>query len=68
MLDYQYFKDHYQLIAGDLCRQKELGAYSRAIQQTELYGMLKTNSQACTVLQKSKEMMLGSYKETANFF
>ena len=27
MLDYQHFKDHYQLIAGDLCRQKELGAW-----------------------------------------
>ena len=31
LLDYQYFKDHYQLIAVDLSKQKELDADSRAI-------------------------------------
>ena len=41
--DCQYFKDHYQRIAVDLSKQKELDADSRAIQQIELYGMLKTN-------------------------
>ena len=52
LLDYQYFKDHYNLIAIDLSKQKELDADSRAIQQIEFYGMLKTNSQVCTVLEK----------------
>ena len=52
LIDYQYFKDHYQLIAVDLSKQKELDAYTRAIQQVEFYGMLKTNSQVCTVLEK----------------
>ena len=33
LLDYQYFKDHYQLIAVDLSKQKELDADPRAIQQ-----------------------------------
>ena len=42
--DYQYFKDHYQLIAVDLSKQKELDADSRAIQQIEFHGMLKTKS------------------------
>ena len=65
LLDYQYFKDHYNLIAVDLSKQKELDADSRAIQQIEFYGMLKTNSQVCTVLEKSKETMLEFYKETA---
>ena len=65
LLDYQYFKDHYQLIAVDLSKQKELDADSRAIQQIEFHGMLKTNSQACTVLEKSKETMLEFYKGTA---
>ena len=46
---YQYFKDHYQLIAVDLSKQKELDADPRAIQQIELYGMLKTNSQVYRV-------------------
>ena len=48
-----------------LSKQKELDADSRAIQQIEFYGMLKTNSQVCTVLEKSKETMLEFYKGTA---
>ena len=42
LLYYQYFKDHYQVIAIDLSKQKELDTDSRAIQQIEFYGMLKT--------------------------
>ena len=38
LLDYQYFKDHYNLIAIDLSKQKELDADSRAIQQVEFMG------------------------------
>ena len=64
LLDYYYFKDHYNLIAVDLSKQKELDADSRAIQQIEFYGLLKTNLQVCTVLEKSKEMMLEFYKGT----
>ena len=58
LLDYQYFKDRYQLIPVDLSKQKELDANSRAVQQIELYGMLKTNSKVCTLLERSKETML----------
>ena len=65
LLDYQYFKDHYNLIAVDLSKQKELDVDSRAIQQIEFYGILKTNSQVWTVLEKSKETMLEFYKGTA---
>ena len=65
MLDYQYFKDHYQLIAADLSKQKELDADPRAIQQIEFNGKLGTNSQVCTILEKSKETLLEFYKETA---
>ena len=50
LLKYQYFKDHYQLIAVDLSKQKELDADPRAIQQIEFYGKLETNSPVCTVL------------------
>ena len=65
LLDYQHFKDDYNLIAIDLSKQKELDADSRAIQQIEFYGMLKTNSQVCTVLEKSKETTLQFSKGTA---
>ena len=43
LLDYKYFKDHYQLIAVDLSKQKELDADPRAIQQIEFYGKLGTS-------------------------
>ena len=65
LLDYQYIKDEYQLIAVDLSKHKELDADSRAIQQIEFYGMLRTNSQVCTVLKKSKETMLEFCKGTS---
>ena len=35
LLDYEYIKNHYRLIAVDLSRQKELVADSKAIQQIE---------------------------------
>ena len=65
LLDYRYFKNHSQLIAVDLSKQKELDADPRAIQQTEFYGILKTNSQVFTVFEKSKETVLEFYKGTA---
>ena len=65
LLDYQYFKDHCNLITVDLSKQKELDADSKAIQQIEFYRMLKTNSLVCIALEKSKETMLEFYKGTA---
>ena len=65
LLDYQYFKDHYQLIAVDLSKQKELDTEPKANQQIEFYGKLGTNSQVCTVLEKSKETVLKFDKGTA---
>ena len=65
LLEYQYFKDHYNLIAVDLSKQKELDADSRAIQQIEFYGILKTNSQVFRSLEKPKKTMLEFYEGTA---
>ena len=41
LLDYQYFKYHYQLIAVDLSKQKELNADPRAIQKIKFYGLIR---------------------------
>ena len=38
LLDFQYFKDHSNLVAIDLSKQKELDADSRAVQQIEFMG------------------------------
>ena len=65
LLDYKYFKNHYQLTAVDLSKQKELHADPRAVQQIDFYGKLETNSQVSTVLEKSKETILKFRKGTA---
>ena len=65
LLDFQYFKNHYNLVTINLSKLKELDADSRAIQQIEFHGLLKTNSQVCTVLKKSKETTLQFSKGTA---
>ena len=44
LLDYNYFKKHYKLVAVDLSKQKELDADQRAIQQIEFKYMLEGNS------------------------
>ena len=58
LLDYDYFRNNYQLIAVDLSKQRELDANPRAIQQIEFIGMLKTRSNIFTILEKSKETIL----------
>ena len=59
LLDYDYFKKHYKLIAVDLSKQKELDADPRAIQQIEFKYMLEgnnnNNSTMYWLLEKSKE-------------
>ena len=58
LLDYNYFKKHYKLVAVDLSKQKELDVDPRAIQQIKFKYMLGTNSTIYCVLEKSKETIL----------
>ena len=44
LIDYNYFKKQYKLVAVDLSKQKELDADPRAIQQIEFKYMIGTNS------------------------
>ena len=67
MLDYQYFKDHYQLIAVNLSKQKDLDTDPRAFQQIAFYGMLGIKSRVCTISEKAKETVLQFKKEPKKF-
>ena len=58
LLDYDYFKKNYKLVAVDLSKQKELDADPRAIQQIEFKCKFDTNSIIYIVLEKSKETIL----------
>ena len=68
LLDYNYFKKHYKLVAADLSKQKELDADPRAIQQTEFKYMIGTNSTIYWILKKSKETILEFYKGTVKVY
>ena len=72
LLGYDYFKNHYKLIAVDLSKQKELDADPRAIQQIEFKYMLEgnndNNSTIYWVLEKSKETILEFYKGTVKVY
>ena len=54
LLDYDYFKKHYKLVAVDSSKQKELDVDPRAIQQIEFKYMLETDSTIYWALEKSK--------------
>ena len=61
-LDYKNFKNHYNIVACNLSKQKELDADPRAIQQIEFNCMLDTNSQVLTISKRSKETVFEFYK------
>ena len=42
LLDFNYFNEHYELVAVDLSKQNELDEDPRAIQQIEFKYMLET--------------------------
>ena len=68
LLDYDYIKNHYRLIAIDLIRQKELDVDPKATQQTKFVGQLKNADDinahgtqpmsVLTMLEKIKETRL----------
>ena len=68
LLDNDYFKKHYKLVAVDLSKQEELDADPRAIQQIEFKYMLETDSTIYWVLEKSKETILEFYKGTVKVY
>ena len=43
LLDYNYFKNHYKMIALDLSKQQTLDVYPKAIQQINFTGYLDGN-------------------------
>ena len=68
LLDYDYIKINYRLIAVDLSKKKELDTYPKAIQQMEFTGHLKNKNSInadgtqsmsiLTILEKIKEIRL----------
>ena len=55
LLDYHYFKDHYQIIIVDLSKQQALNADPKPMQQINFHGNLKANETILFILEEVKE-------------
>ena len=66
LLDYQYFKDRYKMIAIDLSKQQALDADPRAIQQINVIANLDgaSNTRIYFILKGAKETILNFSHET----
>ena len=60
MLDYSYFKDHYEMIAIDLSKQQALDADPRGIQQINFTANLDRvgNTTMFFIIEEAKETVL----------
>ena len=69
LLDDEYFKNNYRVIAVDLSKEKALDADPRAIQQIVFQGVVggddNTKMGLYTILEKSEETVFEFYKGTA---
>ena len=57
LLDYNYFKKYYKVIAIDLSKQQGLDADPKAIQQINFNGNLKKMQQYFSLLKKRKKQI-----------
>ena len=64
LLDFDYFKTNYRLIAADISKQKALNTDSRAIQQIICTGKVNAAVVIYCIYEKSKETVLEFYKGT----
>ena len=66
LLDYNFFKEHYEKVAIDLSEQEELDSDPKAIQQTNFAGNLSTSA-ICqqSICQSAIFVIIKEAKETA---
>ena len=58
MLDYNYFKEHYKMIAIDLSKQQELDSDSKAIHQINFIENLENELTLFLIIEETKETVL----------
>ena len=68
LLDYNYFKEHYNIIAIDLSKQKELDFNPKAIQQISFTGNLENQSATFFNIEEVKELVLDSSQRIVKVF
>ena len=70
LLDYNYFKNYYKMIAIDLSKQKALDADPKAMQQINFNGDLDQPAGATMlfIIEETKEIVLDFSQETVKLF
>ena len=68
LLDYDYFKKYYKMIAKDLSKQQALDADPKAIQQTNFTGNLEKQSTIFVIIEEVKETVLDFSQGTVKVF
>ena len=68
MLDYDYFKKYYKLIAIDLSKQQELQENEDLIQQIHFIGRLEQASNVFIIIEKKENTILEFSQTFANVF
>ena len=58
MLDYEYIKNHYRLIAVDLRRRKKIDVVTKAIQSKKFVGQLQKIDDNITATDKGNDVCL----------
>ena len=68
LLDYNYFKEHYDIIVIDLSEQKEVDSNPKAIQQISFTGILENQSATFFNIEEVKELVLDFSQRTVKVF
>ena len=68
MLDYNYFKEHYKMIAIDLSKQQELNFDPKAIQKINFTGNRENQSTIFFIIEEAKEAVLDFSRGTVKVF
>ena len=68
LLGYNYFKEHYKMIAIDLSKQQELDSDPKTIQQINFTGNLENQSTIFFIIEEAKETVLDFSQGTVKVF
>ena len=68
MLDYNYFKSYYKIIAIDLSKQQALDVDRKSIQQINFTGNLENWSATSFIIEEAKETVINFSHGTLKVF
>ena len=68
LLNYNYFKNYYKIIAIDLSIQQALDANPKAVQQINFTGNLSQQAGILFIIEEAQETVLNFSKETVKVF